>query len=280
MPIDIEKEFAQLRENYEKDERQASFNALILGESGSGKTFLLRTARKPVHIDSFDPGGTKGLRDLIKKGEVIVDTRYEGEDPLSPFAYQAWKKEFEYRRREGYFNYIGTYVIDSATTWSEAIMNQILKAANIAGKAPRFTHDYVPQKVEIRNKLRQCLDTPCDFILIGHHQLIEDVDDEGKKTMRFRFMTTGQGMVTIPLLFDEVYSMVTRRTSTGVDYQLVTQNDGVHPARSRLAKGGALSPREEPDIKKLLKKAGVSCDDKPLFPTNPKNNIEGGDTTK
>ena len=77
-------EARRVRESYNNDAKQKSFNALVLGETGSGKTFLLRTARKPVHIDSFDPGGTKCLQEYIDKNEIIPDTRFESEDRLHP----------------------------------------------------------------------------------------------------------------------------------------------------------------------------------------------------
>ncbi len=263
MTLDPKEEFARLQQAYKDDARQSSFNALVLGESGVGKTFLLRTARKPVHIDSFDPGGSKNLLEWIKKGEIVVDSQYESEDPQRPHAFSKWKKEFDTRRRGGYFEHIGTYVIDSATTWSEAIMNNILQKGGIAGQAPRFTKDYVPQKIEIRNALRQCLDLPCDFILTGHAEVREDVDDQGRQVMRFRFMTTGKGVTTIPLLFDEQYFLITRRTASGPEYKMVVQNDGIYPARSRIAGGGKLKPLEDPDIKGMLKKAGLSTEDKP-----------------
>jgi len=279
MAIVPAEEFARLRQSYQDDERQSSFNVLLLGESGAGKTFMLRTARKPVHIDSFDPGGTKGLRPWIDKGEVLVDTSYEGESPTKPFAYNKWKKDFQERVSSGYFSHIGTYVIDSATSWGEAIMNSILKKANLAGKAPRFTHDYVPQKIEIRNMLRECLDLPCSFILTGHHEIMEDVDGEGRKALRFKFMTTGKGTVTIPLLFDEIYSIVSTKSSGGVNRALVTQNDGIHTARSRLSKDGKFKVREDPDFKKLLQKAGEPFSDKPLTPEEGGDNKEKKDDT-
>lgn len=263
MPFDAKEEFARLQQQYKDDPRQNSFNLLLLGESGTGKTFFLRTAKKPVHIDSFDPGGSKNLRKWIESGDVVVDAQYEGEDPRSPYAFEKWKKEFEYRLKNKYFDHIGTYVLDSATTWSEAIMNTILKKAGIAGEAPRFTKDYVPQKIEIRNQLRKCLDLPCNFVLTGHLEIKEDVDNEGRPMMKFRFMTTGKGMTTIPLLFDEVYVLSTRRTSSGPKYEMVTQNDGIHPARSRLAQDGLLKSVEDPDLKELLKKAGYPTEDKP-----------------
>lgn len=263
MTFDPKEEFARLQQVYKDDERQSSFNVLLLGESGSGKTFLARTARKPVHIDSFDPGGSTSVRDLITSGDIVVDSQYESEDPTSPHAFPKWKKEFDYRVKNGYFDHIGTYIIDSSTTWSEAIMNSILKKAGISGQAPRFTKDYVPQKIEIRNYLRKCLDLPCDFILTGHAEAKDDIDEQGRSIIKFRFMTTGKGVTTIPLLFDEQYFLITRRSSKGPEYKMVVQNDGIYPARSRLAGNNKLNPLEDPDIKKLLKKVGFPAEDKP-----------------
>jgi hypothetical protein len=76
-------------------------------------------------------------------------------------------------------------------------------------------------------------------------------------------MTTGQGMVTIPLLFDEIYVMSTKEKSSGTEYTLLTQSTKLHMARSRMSKNGLLQPVEKPDIKALLKKAGLSREDKP-----------------
>lgn len=73
--LKIRAEAEKLATMYKEDPRQNSFTALVTGNLGSGKSFLLRTARKPVHIDSFDPGGTLGLKDYIAKGEIIPDVR-------------------------------------------------------------------------------------------------------------------------------------------------------------------------------------------------------------
>ena len=112
----------ELAEKYKTDVRQQTFNLLLLGEMGSGKTFLARTARKPIHIDSFDPGGSKGLEDLIKKGDIIVDSRYESEKPMEPFAFTEWKAVMTSRVREGYFNHIGTYLLDSSTSDRKSVV--------------------------------------------------------------------------------------------------------------------------------------------------------------
>lgn len=260
--LDTPEEVKKLQQMYEEDPRQKTFNILLLGEQGSGKTFLLRTARKPVHFDSFDPGGTRNLMDLVKKGEIVPDTRWENEDPSNPTAFSMWEKVTKERIRSGYFNQFASYCLDSSTSWSDAIMNQVLRSAGLAGEAPRWAHDYVPQKVKIQNWIKVLLALPCDFYLTGH---LDGKQDEVTGGMSYRFMTTGKGSVTIPLLFDEIYVMDPKQTSKGVEYRVLTQSTGRHIARSRLARKGLLQQYEEPDIKKILTKVGLPTADKPIF---------------
>jgi hypothetical protein len=259
MALDIKTEIGNIKNFYAEDPRQSTFNLLLLGESGTGKTFASRTCRRPVHIDSFDPGGTKCVREYIEKGDIVADTQWESEEPLTPTEFSRWKNTFKQRKDGGYFNHFGTYILDSATTWSEAIMNYILKKSGLAGEAPRFTKDYTPQKIAIRNHIYSMLSLPCDFILTGHLKLVEDPD----KGSIFRFMTTGQGAVTIPLLFDEIYIATAKGKADRTNYSFLTQSTELYMARSRLAGEGKLSKYEDPDIKKILKKAGLPTKDKP-----------------
>ena len=247
---------------YEEDERQHSFNALICGESGAGKTYLARTCRFPVHIDSFDPGGTQGLRDLIRSKDIIADTRFENEDPKNPTAYRLWKKTFMDRLTNGYFNYFGTYILDSATTWSDAIMNWILASASRPGEAPKWEKDYTPQKVEVRNMLQLMLNLPCDFFLMGH---LESEKDEVSGKTTYRFMATGKHRTIIPLLFSEIYVMLAEsKGPTNIDRKILTAKDSLYLARTRIG-AGKFEKYEEPNIKKLLNKCN--------FPSNDKENI-------
>lgn len=264
MPLDMKTEIGALRKQYEEDKRQSTFNCLITSESGCGKTFLARTCPTPVHIDSFDPGGTKGLRKWIDTGDIIVDTSYELENPKDPNAYDKWRKDFKRRVEGGYFDHIATYFLDSSTTFATAVMNWILDKEKLGGTAPRFTKDYVPQKIEIQNMLRLCLSLPCNFILTGHLKLVEDPESGRHK---FRYLTTGDGMVTIPLLFDELYTLRTKATANDVKYELLTKSTGLYLARSRMAADGKLNAIEEPDIKAILKKVGFPANDKPKLST-------------
>lgn len=254
MTIDIKKEFADLQNMYKEDARSSKINLLLLGESGGGKTFLMSSAPGITHIDSFDPGGSKGLAKQIAEGKVMADTRWEQEDPWDPKQFVAWEKEMERRLKIGYFNHVTTYMLDSATTWSAAIMNQVLKLAGIPGKAPRFTHDYGPQKVAIHNWIKRLLSLPCNFVLTGH--LETKSDDDGSKIIK-RFMTTGQGSVIIPLLFDEIWVMDPKESSSGVTYRVLTQSTGRDLARSRISAGGLLDKYEVPNFSTILKKANL-----------------------
>ena len=259
--IDINVEAAKLREMYDNDPTTKSFNAVIYGGLGTGKTSLIRTARKPVLVHSFDPGGTKVLRDEIEAGEILVDSRFEREDPRLPKAFQLFDDEYHRLRGGGFFDHIGTYVIDSVTTWAQCAMNVVLKKAGRVGGTPQ-KNDWMPQMGLIENAMRDFVALPCDCILLGHDDVTKD-ESSGK--MYSGLMITGKLTRRVPLLFDEIYCAMTKETSKGIEYQLLTRATGTYQARSRLGKGGEHDTYEKPDIKAILKKVGFSTEDKPLF---------------
>lgn len=258
--LDIVQEYKKLREMYKEDPTQKTFNMLLTGEMGTGKTYLLRTARKPVHIDSFDPGGTKCLRAYIDKGDIVADTQYESEDVTKPKMFKRWYKTFNERVEARYFEMFGTYCMDCSDSWADAIIGAYLLKTGDACDVPNYQKHYHFQKFDIKSYIRKMMQLPCDFILTGHLELVED-RESGK--VRYRYMTTGKGSVIIPTLFDEVYVSITKESSSGVTYSLLTQNTGAYAARTRLGAGGVFEAYEEPDIKKLLKKARMPTENKP-----------------
>jgi hypothetical protein len=269
MAYDAQAELQRVRDYYKGDKLQQRFSALVTGETNAGKTFILRTARKPIHVDSFDPGGTKCLRDLIESGDAVADTRYEDDDPFNPKAYAEWKKNTDIRFQIGYFNQFGTYCLDSATTFGMAVMNYQLGSKSRAGEAPQMRVDYHPQKVEMTNYFRKLMNLPCDFILTGHLREIKKLISLDTKTgvahedIKYRFYTTGQAVITIPLLFDEIYVITGKEGRDGPKREMLIDSLGTYIARSRLKSKGLLNAVEPPDIKALLKKAGFSAEDKP-----------------
>jgi hypothetical protein len=278
MVLDARIEAQHLKEVYHADPRQQSFNLLLLGEKGSGKTSLLRTARWPVHIDSFDPGGTIPLRDLIDSGDVVADTQYEYEDPYKPTAYKQWLFQLDKRIQGGYFNTFGTYCLDSATSWGDAILywvqSTIGKKADgsgesFAGQTPKWNRDYKPQRTEVENCLRKLLSLPCDVIVTGHftgeyetttNAFTREVEE---KLLRYVFHGVGATKTKVPTFFSELWITQAQEGPKGNTYRLLTQHDGYYRASTRLGRGGTFLKFETPNIKALLKKAGWPHGDKP-----------------
>lgn len=278
MAYDYKDELKRVKKHYEGDPLQKRFSALVTGETNAGKTYLLRTARYPIHIDSFDPGGTKCLRDLIEKGDVVADTQWESDDPFSPKTFAEWMKTIDIRFKTKYFDHFGTYCLDSATTFGDAVMNYQLASKSRAGEAPQHRHDYNPQKVLMTNYIKKLMRLPCDFIMTGHLREIKKLVRIDPKTgiatedIKYRFYTTGQAVVTIPLLFDEIYVIIGQeQRGREPKREMLIDSLGTYIARSRLKANGKLDAVEKPDIKELLKKLGLDWKDKPR--------LEGGDIT-
>lgn len=271
MAYDWKKELEKVKKHYAGDLLQKRYSALITGETNSGKTYLLRTCRRPIHIDSFDPGGTKCLRDLIKTGDVVVDTFFESEDPYHPKAYAEWKKRTELRLQIKYFDNFGTYCIDSLTTFSDSVMNYQLASRGVAGERPAFNIDYTPQKVEIENQIRRLMNLPTDFILTGHLDKIVRLRGIDKKGIRdeevqYRLMITGKAVMTIPLLFDELYVLIGKGNNPR--REMLIDSLGEYVARSRYKGPDKLGAIVEPNIREFLKRAGLNWQDKPKLEIN------------
>ena len=261
MSLDVQKSFAAIRQQYKDDPKTGTFNLLLCGEMGTGKTHLLKTCRLPVLGHFFDPGGEITLRKEIEEGKVIPET-FAPDDPFKPWAYVEWVKTMNGHLQSGLFDHIGTYALDSSTMWAEYILNYLVAKRGAAGKTPEGRTDYMPQKTEIRNWITKILGLPCDVIVTGH---LEPTEDQVSGRVTYRYATTGKGTIIIPAQFDEVYVAEAEDGPKGVKYKLRTAGAGRYAARSRLASGGKLEMFEEPDIKAILKKVGYPTDDKPLF---------------
>lgn len=267
MPLDIKAELSKIHELYASDMTQRSFNALLVGKAGTGKSFCLQTCRKPVLIHSFDPGGTKSLGSLIAdpKNGIFADTRFEYESDKNPKAFKLWDAEMDRLVREKFFDNIGTYVLDSYTTWSYAILAHIKRTET--GKLFTRAHvdvpcqaDYQLAQVRTREMCMKCSALPCDFILTAH---IASEKDEVTGGIVNTINAAPKLRELLPSLFDEIYVCRTQASSTGVKYEFQTVNDNIYVARSRLCENGKIAAREPQDFKALLKKAGLSAADKP-----------------
>ena len=255
----ILKELNGLRKTY--NEQPKVFSAILFGPKGVGKTTSLRTAVKPVLLFSFDPQGPLVLQNEIDKGEVIV-VPFEKENPDKPEVFRNFEKEYQRLEKLGIFDAIGTIAIDSITTLSGAIMLQVLKDAGRLAKYPQ-QNDYPMMMSTLRKTVLKILGAPCHTIFIGH---VDQMKDDISGIIQHVPDMVGKLKVQIPLLFSEMYFVESDSDDKGNwQTRFYTRSTKRVSASSRLAAAGTLDAIEPADFKKLLKKAGWSCDDKPLL---------------
>jgi len=198
---------------------------------------------------------------------VIADTEFEIDDPWHPVACDLWESKFNKLRSTGFFNHLGTFCIDSTTTWMSTIMYKVIaiaakkKSKRTVGGHPHL-EDWAPQMAFAENYMRIFTTLPCDCILLGHSD--RRFDEEGNPLEDETILLTGKLRKRIPALFSEVYRLEITDKRKGTR-QLLTQPKYGVQAGTRLGRDGRFKQYEEPDIKALLRKAGMSVEDKPLF---------------
>lgn len=258
-PLDIKKTITELQNLYANSPGAGKTNFILYGDMGTGKTTMaVETCRKPCLLHSFDPGGADSVDPkLISSGAVIVDNRFEQDDPKNPKAFALWDKEFERLLHGEFFSHIGTFVLDSATTWSSAAMYAVLKRAGRTAGVPQ-QNDYLPQMTMIENAVKVICSLPCDVVLTAHQKADKD-EVTGK--ISAAPLLTGKLTQRIPLLFNEIYHLGAKETSKGTSYHAQTQACSTYMARTRLGRRGTFEKFETPDIKYLLKKGGKPYED-------------------
>jgi hypothetical protein len=256
--MDIQKRFEEIRAQYSLSLEH--FTALISGLWGVGKTRLLATGRLPVLIDSFDPKGPIVLRQAIKEGKVLVRD-WSGDTSKTPNKYKAWEDQWEKDLQDNFLSNFGTYSIDSWTTFQSAVTNYI-SSRNKRPQGSLAQGDYLGMYATLRDIIGRTSLQGVDFILTAH---LEPTKDELIGDIQYQINAYKQLMVELPLLFSERYVMVKEETAKDHKYYLLTNNQGRYRASSRLNSEGVFKTIEEPDIKKLLEKAGFDTKDKPLF---------------
>jgi hypothetical protein len=251
--LDIKMETEKLLQMYNDDPRNGTFNAILLGQIGVGKTTMIKTARKPILFDSFDPGGIKlnDYKEPIKQGKIIPDTRWENRN-----RFKDWEDEFERRRDADMFSKMGTYVIDSATMFLRSMSDYAMyksKRDNVSQPEwGAIGHAFIKY-------CQWCTALPCDFIMTGH--LVLELDpSEGHTIARFNSIPSLQ--INVPMLYDEIYVLVAEEGSEGLKRSLLTQSDGKYIARTRIGSGLFLPREDKLDFKYLLEKAGLPTEDK------------------
>ncbi len=244
-------------------------NILLYGLHGTGKTTTMITAPKPVHVDCFDRGGLKtaAIKPLIEQGLIIPDNRYEDDWWKAPRAFRLWETSLLHRIKTGYFNTIGTYYLDSITSFADAAMWAILAASkdrrgDRTGTLPD-RNDYAPLVYMLSAYMGKLMELPCHVIVTGH--LIPPYRDEETKTVTpAALLLNSRSSLKAPTSFDEKWIARTEQIGPRTNFYLQTQPEGDWHAQTRIGGNGIFNVREPQDIRALLKKAGMSHEDNAL----------------
>ena len=253
---------------YDQRVAKLAMKIILFGYKGSGKTSFLMTGRKPILIHSFDPGGTlhmwKKHSAMIEAGDLLIDSRFEEENLMQPKSWELWVREYERLEASKFFDGIGTYAIDTLTLMGDNVLNWC------KDKDPKYDNDKVPdrrhyhrQVFYIAEMMKRLTSLPCDVVLTGHAREREDAEGN-VRAVELAF--TKSGTVKIPAIYEEMYvartikQPVSPEYPNGVKYVIQTQPDGLRDACTRWG-DGKFKQLEEPNLKMLRGKAGLSMED-------------------
>lgn len=248
-------------------------NYLLYGGIGVGKTFFARTCATPLVVDCFDPGGYQSLLQAGKDstnpalvlGKNLMVFDFSNENPSAPEMYLEWVESMSNRISKGFFNHVGTYMLDSITTFSSAIMNRVLMM-NQKIHDPRATiekGEYGPAQNFMMSALRIILNLPCHVIVTAHETIDKD-ELRGSIVTRTPALI-GKQRTAVPLLFSEIYR-VTAEVSDSKGFKSILQTAPCmqNQARTRIG-GGIYDVFEEGTMRSLLQKVGITLTNKPDF---------------
>lgn len=263
-------EFDKIRSQYE--EKRQSSNFFIYGFPGSGKTFSLRTARKPILLYQFDPNGALGLQDMVDSGDLIIADFSENFSDPNNFA--RWEQTFMEHDRKGLFDFVGTAVIDSLTFWTESMQARIMAKNGRAFKpgAVEFYHgpksnasmledrDYGIGLKTTANYIGAFAGVSCDSIVLAH---AKEYTNRQSQITTIVPLLAGQLQTIVPSLFDEVYIADVKKSSGGYEYIWHTYPHKRYiVGRSRFkARAPKIQDQMPQDFKNILKLAGMDAED-------------------
>lgn len=288
--LDVQTTVADLNNLYNNVE-EIGYNVMAYGDAGTGKTTAALTLPKPIYIQSFDNHGWASIRQHIDGRNVLVDTRFEpafGAKSLKKgeTVYGKWEKEFKRLESIGFFDSVGSFVIDSATSWANAIMDEVMARANSAitdgwmmdrKNTPKIKEWYI-QTSCIQYALDSFLALPCNCYLACHTYIEkETLPDDTERIVRVLPLLTGQLKEKVPPMFDEVYKTVLQTGASDNTFNVITRHNSPVVAKSRLAGTPPKLNRVEPfNFRKIMEKVGMNASDKPPFKTGAAENEISG----
>ncbi len=203
------------KDQIDRDQAEKIF---ITGQLGGGKTTQVLTLPRPTFCYLFDPGAYNAIKGhdvefeeyLAHKMNITVEPIPKGggtpsnilkpEDRMKAQAFAKWENHFMESLDNGFFDKFNTICLDSITTLSDIILDDLLAREGLSAYPPQLTH-YNALKVTVSRILRTLCALEKTLLVTGH--TIYRQNDASMKMMN-EILITGDLQVRAPLLFSSV----------------------------------------------------------------------------
>lgn len=235
---------------------ESAQKVLVYGDSGNGKTIFSTSFPGPLKVLDFDGKITSAASHWTVHSKerldlIDVDNFQELNADTAQFAkFHTALVALETAARDKKFPF-ATVVLDSLTTWSEALMREIIRQnPGIKGAAPGLPglQHYGIFGGKFREYLGRILALPCHVVVTAH---IDINKDENTGEILRRPLTIGRNAAYLPIIFGEVYRAFTEVKDGRVGYWAQTQATPQYQARTQIS---GLPPRIELTYSSLTKK--------------------------
>ena len=219
---------------------------LLFGPSGSGKTSQIITLPGKTFAYLFDPSALSTLKGHDIDYEEFTPTKMNRQavslskgksDPKTTVGagdvYNLWAKDADDKEKAGFFDLYDNIAFDSFTTFSDIVMDRILKLNGREGQFPQ-QDDWGGQMQTITNVVRSFIGYNKTLLFIAHDEFKQD---EATSRMQNVILLTGRLRIKLPLLFSEMLHTECVSTAGEIKYQVQTRPDRMNPAIRTSFKG-------------------------------------------
>lgn len=204
---------------------------LVYGQSGAGKTHLIRTLPHPVILSA-----EAGLLSLQGTGIPYVE--------ISNLA--TLTEAYEWLLDSNETKEFQCVALDSISEIAEVVLSYEKKTA----KDPRQAYGAMAD--QMTDLIRAFRDLPGKHVYFSAK--MEKTQDEMGRLLYYPSLPGNKVGQQLPYFFDEVLALRVERDSEGVTQRaLMCESDGLWLAKDR---SGKLSPWEEPDLGVIISKIG------------------------
>lgn len=246
-------------------------NILIFGSTGAGKTqqFATLPGKKLAYL--FDPNALDTLKGYdIDFEEFMPDTLNLSITSLkkgtmagtnsklrAKNSYEKWEKHFEASLEDGLLDQYDNIMIDSLTTFSDMVMDTVLKMNGRDGQWPQ-QDDYGPQMNTIAKVFRVLTAMNKRVYVTGHMEMMKD---QVSQRIYQQPLVTGKLRTKLPLLFSQIFYAEAEfnQTAKTVTYNLQTKPDRQTPLIRCTLKGLAYKEDVTLDLNKPLESQGLGA---------------------